>query len=123
MKVISVKDVEVREIEGGQLFTGGKVTTQSALEEDYGAEKIEIVNVKFEAGVRNKFHAHSTAQILYVTEGKGIVATKDQEHMVTPGTLIFIPPGEEHWHGATPDSSFAHFSIIGRPSELKIVEE
>ena len=46
--------------------------------------------VRFAAGARNKLHTHSTEQILVVTEGKGIIATKDQEHIVKPGMIAFI---------------------------------
>jgi quercetin dioxygenase-like cupin family protein len=123
MKIINLKDVAAEDVKGNPLFSGGKVNTQFILEEEYKASKIQIVNVQFAPGARNKFHTHSTEQILYVIEGKGIVATRDKEYMVTTGTAIFIPPGEEHWHGATRDSSFAHLSIIGRPNELKITEK
>ena len=124
MKIINIKDVEAKEVEGSNpLFFGGKVHTQSILEEEYGARRIQIVNVKFAPGARNKFHTHSLGQILYVTEGRGIVATKEKEYIVTPGMAIFISPGEAHWHGATKDSSFAHLSITGQPNEMKIVEK
>ena len=124
MKIINIKDVEAKEVEGSNpLFFGGKVCTQFVLGEELGAEKIQIVNVQFDPGARNKFHTHSVGQILYVTEGKGIVATREKEYIVTPGMAIFIDPGEVHWHGATEDSSFAHLSIIGQPSEMDIVEE
>lgn len=67
--------------------------------------------VTFTPGARLNFHTHAYEQILYVTEGKGIVATRSKEHTVTPGTTVFIPPGEIHWHGATNDSSFSHIAI------------
>jgi quercetin dioxygenase-like cupin family protein len=67
--------------------------------------------VTFEKGARLNFHTHTYEQILYVTEGKGIVATRDKEYIVTPGTMVYIQPGEAHWHGATKDSSFAHICI------------
>jgi quercetin dioxygenase-like cupin family protein len=67
--------------------------------------------VTFGPGARLNFHAHTYEQILYVTEGKGIVATKSNEYIVTPGAMVFIPPGEIHWHGATKDSSFSHIAI------------
>lgn len=118
MKIINIKDLKEKE-GGAPLFFGGKVSTQFALDEEWGAGRISIVNVKFAPGARNKFHTHTTGQILYITEGKGIVATVDKEFTVTPGTIIFIPPGEEHWHGATQDSSFAHLAIIGPPPEMK----
>jgi quercetin dioxygenase-like cupin family protein len=37
--------------------------------------------------------------------------------------IVLVSPGEEHWHGATKDSSFAHLSIIGQPNKMKIVEK
>jgi quercetin dioxygenase-like cupin family protein len=123
MRIINVADVESKEMSGDALFFGGKVFTQFVLEEEHKAEKIQVVNVKFAAGARNKLHTHTTEQILIVTEGKGIVATKTQEHTVTPGTIVLVSPGEEHWHGATKDSPFAHLSITGQPNQMKIVEK
>jgi quercetin dioxygenase-like cupin family protein len=70
-----------------------------------------VLLVTFGPGARLNFHAHTYEQILYVTEGKGIVATRDKEEVVTPGDCIYIAPGEIHWHGATQDSSFAHLAI------------
>jgi len=121
MKIIKFDDIAPKEVSQDPLFFGGKVTTQFILEEDHESPKLQIVLVRFAAGARNKLHTHSTEQILVVTEGKGIIATRDEEHFVTPGIIAFIAPGEEHWHGATKDSSFAHLSIIGQPNEMKIV--
>jgi quercetin dioxygenase-like cupin family protein len=70
-----------------------------------------VLLVTFGPGARLNFHTHTYEQILYVTEGKGIVATRQEEHVVTPGTVIYIAPGEVHWHGATEDASFAHIAI------------
>ena len=120
MKIVDLKSVE-EEDAIGPLFLGGKVHTQRLLEEDFGGDKIQIVNVKFAPGARNKFHTHTSEQILFVIEGEGIVATREEERIVVPGTLIFFAPGEEHWHGATKDSSFAHLSILNPRQEMKIV--
>jgi quercetin dioxygenase-like cupin family protein len=65
----------------------------------------------FGIGGRLNWHTHDSEQILYITEGRGIVATKDKEHVVTPGCIVFIPAGETHWHGATEDSSMSHLNI------------
>ncbi len=70
-----------------------------------------VLLVSFGPGARLNFHAHTYEQILYVTEGKGIVATKTKEYTVTPGATVYIAPGEIHWHGATKDASFAHIAI------------
>jgi quercetin dioxygenase-like cupin family protein len=70
-----------------------------------------VLLVTFGPDARLNFHAHTYEQILYVTEGRGIVATKSKEYTVTPGTTVFIPPGEVHWHGAVKDAPFAHIAI------------
>ncbi len=70
-----------------------------------------VLLVTFGPGARLNFHTHTFEQILYVTEGKGIVATREKERVVTPGEVIYIAPGEVHWHGATADASFAHIAI------------
>jgi quercetin dioxygenase-like cupin family protein len=67
--------------------------------------------VNFARGARLNFHTHDSEQILFVTSGRGIVATKEKEYVVTPGAVIFIPAGEVHWHGATDDSDFSHLAI------------
>jgi 4-carboxymuconolactone decarboxylase len=122
MKIINVKDLANTDVSNQPLFTGGKVNTQTILEEELGTEKLQIVNVKFAKGAKNKYHTHSKKQILVVTEGKGIIADKSKEYTITPGMVVIIPAGEVHWHGATKDSSFAHLSMIGQPQEMKIVD-
>jgi quercetin dioxygenase-like cupin family protein len=70
-----------------------------------------VLLVTFKKSARLNFHTHTYEQILYVTQGKGIVATKSEEYIITPGATVYIAPGEVHWHGATKDSSFAHICI------------
>jgi quercetin dioxygenase-like cupin family protein len=65
----------------------------------------------FGIGGRLNWHTHDSEQILYVTEGRGIVATKDKEYVVTPGCIVFIPARENHWHGATEESSMTHLNV------------
>ena len=120
MKVINTKDVEPREVGGEALFTGGKVYLQPVLDGEHKGDKIRVSNVKFAPGARNKFHTHTTEQILIITDGQGTVATKEREYEALPGMVFFISPGEEHRHGAIKDSSFAHMVILGEPEEMKI---
>lgn len=120
MEFVKIKDVETREENGGPMFFG-KVFAQFLINEKI-AKKIHVGLITFTPGSRNKFHTHGGEQIIYVTEGKGILATKDKEYIVTPGTLVYIPPGEAHYHGATKDSSFTHIAIL-EPNEIGIVEE
>ena len=71
-----------------------------------------IGNVTFEKGARTNWHKHSGGQILLVTAGEGRYQERGKEtQILKPGDVIKIPPEVEHWHGAAPDSMFAHISI------------
>ena len=110
MKVIKIS--EVKPVEGiSKLFTGGNVNRQVLIDEKI-AQQLKMMMISFSPGARTKFHTHTFEQVLYVTEGKGVVATEKEEHVVTPGVIAYIPVGERHWHGATEDTSFSHISII-----------
>ncbi len=83
--------------------------------------QVGVTLVSFTSGARNKFHTHTADQVLYITEGEGIVAVRDHEHHVTAGDLVHVPAGEVHWHGAAPGKDMAHLSILG-PSTTTVVE-
>ena len=76
-----------------------------------GTAGLVVAMVKFAPGAGNRMHAHTGEQVLVVTEGKGVVATEQEEQIITPGTIVYIPANEMHSHGATKDSAFAHLSI------------
>jgi quercetin dioxygenase-like cupin family protein len=120
MKVINIAKVENTPRET-RLFNG-TVYTQSFVDETM-SKRFRIQQVNFDKGIRNKFHKHTVEQILIVTEGKGIVATEQEEITVTPGDIIFIPAGEVHWHGATKDSNFSHLYVMSPESETTQVED
>jgi 4-carboxymuconolactone decarboxylase len=56
-------------------------------------------------------HIHSSDQVLFVTAGKGIIATKARQEVISVGDVVHIPAEEKHWHGVTPDSSFSHIAL------------
>lgn len=107
MKVVKTSDIEARE-STSKIFRG-KVSIQHLIGESEDELRAAVVN--FSPGAVNVFHTHTSDQILYATKGTGIVATKSEEITVTPGTIIFIPAGEKHWHGATKDAAFSHIFI------------
>ena len=109
MKAVQIADVPARDDSDNPIFRG-RVTVQSILGD--GSDGMRAIVVNFSQGAVNVFHTHTFDQVLYVTAGKGIVATEQEEVRVTPGTLIHIPAGERHWHGATEDSAFSHIAIM-----------
>ena len=69
-------------------------------------------HVRFSPGARTAWHSHPKGQTLYVTDGVGYVARRGGEvQEIRPGDVVFIEPGEEHWHGATPDRFMAHVAM------------
>lgn len=102
------------------LFTG-PAAIRSPADEGQGPHRATVV--RFGRGVRNKFHRHSSDQILLVTEGSGIVATETEEFGVTVGDVVIIPAGETHWHGARPDSEMAHVAILESGATVTQVED
>ena len=109
MKVVRIGNVEAQDESANKIFRG-KVSMQRVIGE--GEDDFRVIVVHFSPGAVNVFHTHTFDQVLYVTEGRGIVATKKEEVTVTPGTVIFIPAGENHWHGAAEDTAFSHIAIM-----------
>ena len=70
-------------------------------------------NVTFEPGCRNNWHIHHKGgQILLVTAGRGYYQEWGREaRELKPGDVVQIPPEVKHWHGAAPDSWFAHLAV------------
>ncbi|HWT77924.1 MAG TPA: cupin domain-containing protein [Candidatus Methylomirabilis sp.] len=120
MKVVKVNQVPA-EPGVGTLFTG-PVTRQPIIAGDMSKQFI-VSQVNFSKGVRNKFHTHTSDQILIVTAGKGICATEKEEVTVGPGDVILFPAGESHWHGATKDSTFSHIYVAGVNNKTTQVEK
>ena len=121
MKIIKLSDVKGEE-SSNPIFTGGKVYIEYLIDEKL-TDKFRIAMVNFNPGARCVFHSHTTEQVLYITGGKGIVATEHEEHVVTPGTMVFIPAGLVHWHGATKDSPFSHAMQLLPSSETTLYPE
>lgn len=76
-------------------------------------ERTVIGNVTFEPGCRNNWHVHHKGgQILLCTAGRGYYQEWGKEPQeLHPGDVVNIPPEVKHWHGAAPDSWFAHLAI------------
>jgi quercetin dioxygenase-like cupin family protein len=115
MNIIRSEKAPYEERTGG-IFTG-TIKMTPLINETTGAEQFRAALVYFPAGVKNKFHHHTHEQILYITKGKGIVATEDEEHTVKPGDIVIIPAGETHWHGATDETDFEHLYVISLDSK------
>jgi len=120
LKVIRVGKIK-KEPHSGKLFTG-PVTMQPIIGKELNGDLI-TAQVNFGPGVRNKFHSHSSEQIPIVTKGKGIVATEKEQKTVAVGNIIYIPPGEKHWHGEAEGYKFSHLYIMSPDSKMTQLED
>ena len=69
-------------------------------------------SVTFEPRARTAWHTHPLGQTLIVTSGRGRAQTWDGPvEEIRPGDVIWIPPGEKHWHGAAATTAMTHIAI------------
>src|SRR3981189_299928 len=69
-------------------------------------------SVTFEPGARTAWHTHPLGQTLIVTSGLGRAQREGGPiEEIRPGDVVWFPPGEKHWHGATPTTAMTHMAI------------
>ena len=68
--------------------------------------------VTFEPGARTAWHTHPLGQTLVVTAGFGRVQRWDGPiEEIRSGDVVWFPPGEKHWHGASPTTALTHIAV------------
>lgn len=91
-------------------FTGAVL--MEAVRGPIDESRAAISHVHFAPGARTHWHWHPVGQTLYGTGGVGLVVTRAGEVLtLEPGRTVWIPPREEHWHGATKDSLMSHLAV------------
>lgn len=74
--------------------------------------RVRGVHVTFEPGARTAWHSHPLGQALIVTSGRGWAQVwGGPVEEIRPGDVVWFPPGEKHWHGATATSAMTHIAI------------
>lgn len=70
-------------------------------------------SVTFEPGARTAWHTHPLGQTLIVTAGCGRVQHwGGPVEEIRPGDVVWISPGEKHWHGAAPTTAMTHIALV-----------
>ncbi len=112
---------------GGQSATGpagwftGSVFIDGIRDPDEQSA-VGCAHVRFTPGARTAWHSHPKGQTLYVTDGIGLVCRRGGEvQEIRPGDVVWIEPGEEHWHGATAARFMAHVAIQEADAEGQVV--
>ena len=79
-------------------------------------------SVTFEPGARSAWHTHPLGQTLIVTAGLGRVQLWGGAiEEIRPGDVVWIPPGQKHWHGASPTTAMTHL-VVQEALDGKVVE-
>ena len=74
--------------------------------------RVAGASVTFEPGARTAWHTHPLGQTLIVTAGRGWAQRwGGPVEDIRPGDVVWFPPGEKHWHGATPTTAVTHIAI------------
>ena len=74
--------------------------------------RLNCSRVSFEPGARTAWHSHPLGQTLYVISGIGRVQAKGGPIRESrPGDVVWIPPGEKHWHGASSTNAMTHIAM------------
>jgi quercetin dioxygenase-like cupin family protein len=74
--------------------------------------RLVVNRVSFEPGARTNWHSHPFGQTLYVVAGLGLVQKEGEAaREIRPGDVVWIPPGEKHWHGGSPTNGMTHLAM------------
>jgi quercetin dioxygenase-like cupin family protein len=74
--------------------------------------RVVVASVIFEPGSRTAWHTHPLGQTLIVTAGCGLAQHwNGPVEEIHPGDVVWFPPGEKHWHGATHTTAMTHIAI------------
>jgi quercetin dioxygenase-like cupin family protein len=94
-----------------QAFTGDVYVTP--IYSGTEPSRMTVALVRFTPGARTNWHSHAVGQTLHVTEGVGLVGTRDGSVLrIRAGDTVVCPPGEEHWHGAAADTFMSHLAML-----------
>jgi quercetin dioxygenase-like cupin family protein len=78
--------------------------------------------VHFTPGARTAWHTHPHGQTIYVVEGVGLCQREGGPiEQIRPGDRVFFEPGENHWHGATPDRLMVHVAMQQQDNDGSVV--
>lgn len=93
-----------------QMFTGDVHFDVIAAGE--APSRLRVNTVRFAPGAHTAWHRHANGQTLHVTDGVGYVQARGGELITMhPGDTVRTPPGEWHWHGASPTDFMVHLAM------------
>ena len=91
-------------------FTG--IVTVTSSFRGSGDARLGGATVAFTPGARSNWHTHPRGQLLFVTDGVGLVQNEGGPvRTIRKGDTIWTAPGVKHWHGASPEAGMTHLAV------------
>jgi quercetin dioxygenase-like cupin family protein len=76
------------------------------------ADGTAVNSVFFAPGARTFWHSHERGQVLHVLAGRGLIASRSEPvRALEPGDVVWVPAGEQHWHGGGPETTLVHLAV------------
>ena len=111
MRITSLHDL--KSIRASASYFTGTVWQDPIIETPEPA-RLRALKVSFEPGARTAWHTHPLGQTLQILSGVGLVQSwGGPVRVVRAGDVVWFPPGEKHWHGASPDIAMVHLPETG----------
>ena len=99
-------------VKGPEDWFTGNVRIDPIFSQKENITKAAAALVTFEPGARTAWHTHPAGQTLIITSGLGLVQKEGGPiEEVGPGDVVWFPPNEKHWHGASPNKAMSHMAI------------
>jgi quercetin dioxygenase-like cupin family protein len=109
---MTITPVGTRTVQKGpsDWFTGD--VTIEPLSNPPEPSRVGVASVTFQPGARSAWHKHPLGQTLIVTSGVGWHCCDGEPvEEIREGDVVWCPPNQRHWHGATPESAMTHIAI------------
>ncbi|MEM7269644.1 MAG: cupin domain-containing protein [Pseudomonadota bacterium] len=100
-------------------FTG--TVWQDPIIEAPAPARVRSLMVHFEPGARTAWHTHPLGQTIHIISGIGQCGVRGEApQLLRPGDTVWFPPGQEHWHGAAPDTPMSHIAMQEADEEGRV---
>jgi quercetin dioxygenase-like cupin family protein len=109
MKIAHGRAARLPTDQRGETFTGRVWADPVLPRTDDG---VVVNHVFFPPGARTHWHRHEIGQLLIVTYGAGWSLSRDGEGgELRVGDIVWIPAGQDHWHGAAAGTAMSHIAV------------
>ncbi|MFZ3483246.1 (R)-mandelonitrile lyase [Sphingomonas sp. 3-13AW] len=106
-----IRKADLKTVDGPAEYFTGKVTITGQFQRPSPARTSGAI-VHFEPGARTAWHTHPAGQSLLVTEGIGWAQVEGGPRVeFHAGDVLWFPPDQKHWHGATRSTGMTHIAI------------